>query len=69
MDKNTQTTTDNLECKNDPDYWHVWIIGNFRLRSLDDPTKIWIGKTDGEGGTFNVSEFRDMIDRFYDENF
>jgi hypothetical protein len=34
-----------------------------------DPTKIWIGNYEGEGGDFNAGELMIVIERFFNEKF
>jgi len=47
-----------------------WVdVGDFYIRKTPNPSKIWIGRQDGEGGEFLTEDLEKAIKVFYDERF
>ena len=44
-------------------------IGEFFVAPGIEEGRVWIGKQDGEGGDFVISELEEVIREFYDKNF
>lgn len=63
-----EPTMTNLQTTKDHPYWSI-IIGNIRLAPASNPNMITIEKDNGESGEFDASKFREMLERFFDENF
>jgi len=45
------------------------VLRDFHITRLESPDYIWIGRTNGEGGAFLISDFERVIKGFYEENF
>lgn len=45
------------------------VIGEFHITRLECPGRIWIGRTNGEGGDFSIYEFERMLKGFYEDGF
>jgi len=45
------------------------VLGAFHITRLESSDYIWIGKTNGEGGAFLISDFERVLENFYKEHF